>query len=151
MTEATNTTESTMPASAASPAVAAAPAKPRKVVGVRRVKMTISRIDVFSAVKLAFLLSVAIGIMIVIATMVLWFVLDSMHVWAQIDELLVTLNSEALLKLGQFMEFGRVVSFSVVVGVIEIVLATALGAILAVLYNLVAAMVGGMHVTMTDE
>ncbi|QJC21063.1 DUF3566 domain-containing protein [Arcanobacterium buesumense] len=120
-------------------------------VGIRRVKMTISRVDPWSALKLSFLVSVAIGVMIVIATAVLWFVLDSMHVWSQVDGLLKTLNSEALLQLGQFMEFGRVISFSVVVGVIEIVLMTAFGALMALIYNVVAMLVGGLHVTVTDE
>ncbi|QRV02191.1 DUF3566 domain-containing protein [Arcanobacterium phocisimile] len=120
-------------------------------VGIRRVKMTISRVDPWSALKLSFLVSVAIGIMIVIATAVLWFVLDSMHVWSQIDGLLKTLNSEALLELGQFMEFGRVISFSVVVGVVETVLMTAFGALMALIYNVVAMLVGGFHVTVTDE
>ncbi|ADH91775.1 DUF3566 domain-containing protein [Arcanobacterium haemolyticum] len=120
-------------------------------VGIRRVKMTISRVDPWSALKLSFLMSVAIGIMIVIATAVLWFVLDSMYVWSQIDGLLKTLNSEALLQLGQFMEFGRVLSFSVVVAVVEIILMTAFGALMALIYNLVAMLVGGLHVTVTDE
>ncbi|WP_216378517.1 DUF3566 domain-containing protein [Arcanobacterium phocae] len=123
----------------------------KQEVGIRRVKMTISRVDPWSALKLSFLVSVAIGIMLVIATAVLWFVLDSMHVWSQIDGLLKTLNSEALLQLGQFMEFGRVMSFSVVVGVIEIVLMTAFGALMALVYNVVAMLVGGLHVTVTDE
>ncbi|QCX47484.1 DUF3566 domain-containing protein [Arcanobacterium haemolyticum] len=113
--------------------------------------MTISRVDPWSALKLSFLMSVAIGIMIVIATAVLWFVLDSMYVWSQIDGLLKTLNSEALLQLGQFMEFGRVLSFSVVVAVVEIILMTAFGALMALIYNLVAMLVGGLHVTVTDE
>ncbi|WP_216381998.1 DUF3566 domain-containing protein [Arcanobacterium phocae] len=123
----------------------------KQEVGIRRVKMTISRVDPWSALKLSFLVSVAIGIMLVIATAVLWFVLDSMHVWSQIDGLLKTLNSEALLQLGQFMEFGRVMSFSVVAGVIEIVLMTAFGALMALVYNVVAMLVGGLHVTVTDE
>lgn len=70
---------------------------------------------------------------------------------SQVDGLLKTLNSEALLQLGQFMEFGRVISFSVVVGVIEIVLMTAFGALMALIYNVVAMLVGGLHVTVTDE
>lgn len=125
--------------------------QPKKEVGIRRIHMTISRVDPWSALKLSFLLSVAIGIMIVVATVVLWLILDSMHVWAEIDELLNTSPTEELLKLGQFMQFGRVVSFSVVVGVIEIVLMTALGAIMSMIYNVVAMLVGGLHITVTDE
>ncbi|NLI04513.1 MAG: DUF3566 domain-containing protein [Actinomycetaceae bacterium] len=113
--------------------------------------MTVSRVDPWSALKLSFLISVAVGIMIVIAAMILWFVLDKMHVWAQINDLLVTLNSESLLKLGQFMEFGRVLSFAVVVGVVEIVLMTAFGTLMAIIYNVIATLVGGMHIMVTDE
>lgn len=120
-------------------------------VGIRRARMTLSRIEPWSALKTSFLLSVALGIMIVIAAMVLWVVLDVMQVWGQIDELLVTLNSEALLNLGQFLHFGRVLAFSVVVGVIEIVLFTALGTLGALIYNVIATLVGGISITVTDE
>ncbi|MDV6238829.1 DUF3566 domain-containing protein [Trueperella bernardiae] len=120
-------------------------------VGISRVRMTISRIDPLSALKLSFLVSVGVGIMIVIAAILLWFTLDAMHVWARIDELLVTLNSAPLLELGQFMQFGRVVSFAVVVGVIEVVLMTLFGTVMALLYNVVAMLVGGLGITVTDE
>ena len=89
--------------------------------------------------------------MIVVASIILWFVMDAMHVWARIDDLLVTLNSEPLLELGQFMDFGRVVSFAVVVGVIEVVLLTLFGTVLALLYNVIAMLVGGLYITVTDE
>lgn len=140
-------TENTIPTSDTS---AAAEAKPMDV-GIRRVRMTISRVDPLSALKLSFLVSVGAGIMIVVAAILLWFTLDAMHVWARIEELLVTLNSAPLLELGQFMQFGRVVSFAVVVGVIEVVLMTALGTITALLYNVVAMLVGGLYITVTDE
>lgn len=123
----------------------------RKDVGIRRVRMTISKVDPLSALKLSFLISVGIGIMIVVASITLWFVMDAMHVWARIDDLLVTLNSEPLLELGQFMDFGRVVSFAVVVGVIEVVLLTLFGTVLALLYNVIAMLVGGLYITVTDE
>ncbi|MGV4301552.1 DUF3566 domain-containing protein [Trueperella pyogenes] len=140
-------TENTIPTSDTS---AAAEAKPMDV-DIRRVRMTISRVDPLSALKLSFLISVGVGIMIVVAAILLWFTLDAMHVWARIEELLVTLNSAPLLELGQFMQFGRVVSFAVVVGVIEVVLMTALGTITALLYNVVAMLVGGLYITVTDE
>ncbi|MEW6868012.1 DUF3566 domain-containing protein [Trueperella pyogenes] len=136
-------TENTIPTSDTS-------TKPMDV-GIRRVRMTISRVDPLSALKLSFLVSVGVGIMIVVAAILLWFTLDAMHVWARIEELLVTLNSAPLLELGQFMQFGRVVSFAVVVGVIEVVLMTALGTITALLYNVVAMLVGGLYITVTDE
>ncbi|TBW21122.1 DUF3566 domain-containing protein [Arcanobacterium bovis] len=113
--------------------------------------MTISHIDPWSALKISFLVSVAIGIMLIVASIVLWLVFDAMHVWAGIDDLLKTLNSEQLMKLGQFLQFGRLIPFSVVVAVIEVVLLTALGTLMAVIFNVIAVLVGGLHITVTDE
>lgn len=123
--------------------------KPR--VGIRRAHMTISRIDPWSALKVSFLLAVGMGVMIVVSAVVLWNVLDAMNVFASIRDLFETLGSEPLLELMQYLEFGRVVSFSIIVAVIDIVLFTFLGGIMAVLYNLIGMLVGGVHITITDE
>ncbi|MDD7465311.1 MAG: DUF3566 domain-containing protein [Actinomycetaceae bacterium] len=126
-------------------------AKAKRSMGIRRVKMTISRVDPWSALKVSFLVSVALGIMIVVASVVLWLLFDAMHVWSGIDDLLVTLNNEQLLKLGQFLQFGRIIPFSVVVAVVEVVLMTALGTVMALIFNVIAMLVGGVHITVTDE
>ncbi len=89
--------------------------------------------------------------MIVIATVILWNVLDAMHVFASIEELLNTLGSEAFLELLQYLEFGRVVSFATIIAVVDIVLFTLLGVLFALLYNAIALLVGGLHITVTDE
>jgi hypothetical protein len=119
--------------------------------GPRRVRLSISRIDPWSAMKLSFLLSVALGIMIVIAAALVWFVLDSMHVFADIEDLLVSIGSESFLQLMDYVKFDRVMSFATIVGVVDILLLTALGTIGAFLYNIVAALVGGLHLTLTDD
>lgn len=139
----------TAPAKAAPRGVAEAAA--RRSVGIRRVKMTIQKIEPLSILKIGFLLSVAMGIMIVIAMMILWFVLDAMHVFAQINDLFETLNSEQLLQIAAYLGFGRWMSFAVIIAIIDIVLFTALSAVGALVYNLVAALVGGVHITVTDE
>lgn len=123
----------------------------KRAVGIRRVKMTISRVDPWSALKISFLLAVAVGIMIVVSAVVLWLLFDAMHVWSGINDLLVTLNNEQLLKLGQFLRFGRLIPFSVVMAVAEIVIMTALGTVLALIFNVIAMLVGGLHITVTDE
>ncbi|MFH5821386.1 DUF3566 domain-containing protein [Georgenia sp. AZ-5] len=131
---------------------AARPAAARPAsAGPRRVRLALSRIDPWSAMKLSFLLSVALGIMLVVAAAVVWFVLDSMHVFADIEDLLVSIGSENFLRLMDYLQFDRVISFATIVGVVDILLLTALGTIGAFLYNIVAALVGGLHVTLTDD
>ena len=50
-----------------------------------------------------------------------------------------------------FLGFGRVVSLSIVIAVIDVVLLTALATLGAFLYNIVASLVGGLHLTLTDD
>ena len=129
----------------------AADPQPKQSVGIRRVKMTISKVDPLSALKIGFLTSVAVGIMIVVAMMILWFVLDSMKVFSQINNLLQTLNQPDLLRVGEYLEFGRWMSFAVIIAIIDVVLLTALAAVGALVYNLIASLVGGQRITVTDE
>lgn len=128
------------------------PSPPRaQIKGVRRAHMTISRIDPWSALKVGFLLSIGLSLMTVIAAIVVWQVLDTMSVFASIEDLLTTLGSEPLLELMQYLEFGRVTSFAVIVSIINIVLFTFLAGIFALLYNAISMLVGGVHITITDE
>lgn len=139
----------TAPAKAAPRGVAEAAA--RRSVGIRRVKMTIQKVEPLSVLKIGFLLSVAMGIMIVIAMLLLWLVLDTMHVFSNLSDLFETLNSEQLLQLAAYLGFGRWMSFAVIIAIIDVVLMTALFAVGALVYNFIAALVGGLHITVTDE
>lgn len=149
---------------AARPAAAAkpAPAKPTATSstassslssgsGPRRVRLAISRVDPWSVMKLSFLMSVAIGIMIVVATSVIWLTLDSLQVFATVNGLVTEILADSSIDLMQYVEFDRVISVSVLVAVVDVLLITALSTIGAFLYNITAALVGGVHVTMTDE
>jgi hypothetical protein len=118
----------------------------------RRVRLALSRVDPWSVMKLAFLLSVAIGIMIVIAAAVVWFTLDGMQVFAKADSLVrEVLGAESPVDILAYVEFQRIVSAATLVAVIDVFLMTALATIGAFLYNLTAALVGGVHLTLTDE
>ena len=119
--------------------------------GPRKVRLSVSRVDPWSAMKLSFLLSIAIGIGIVIAAAAMWFLLDSMQVFADIEDLLVTLGSDGFLELMQYAEFDRVISMASIIAVVDILLLTALSTLGAFLYNIVAALVGGLHLTLTDD
>lgn len=119
--------------------------------GPRRVRLAISRVDPWSVMKLSFLMSVAIGIMIVVATAVVWITLDQLHVFATINDLVTEILADSNIDLMQYVEFDRVLSIATLVAVVDIFLITALATIGAFLYNITAALVGGVHVTMTDE
>ncbi|WP_454084533.1 DUF3566 domain-containing protein [Georgenia sp. Marseille-Q6866] len=132
---------------------AAGEARPasRPASGPRRVRLSVARVDPWSVMKLSFLLSIAVGIGIVVAAAAMWFVLDSMHVFADVEELLVTLDSENFLRLMDYVQFDRVISMAAIIAVVDVLLLTALSTLGAFLYNIVAALVGGVHLTLTDD
>jgi len=125
---------------------------PRPVAGPRRVRLSVSRVDPWSVMKLGFLLSVALGIMTVVAAAVAWQVLDSMGVFADLQSLVTDLG--AIEQFGPILEYLRlnnIMSIAVVVAVVNVALVTALATLFAFLYNIVAALVGGLHMTLTDD
>lgn len=90
--------------------------------------------------------------MIVVAAVVVWFTLDSLQVFTQIDGLVrQVVGKESPLDILSYVSFQKTVSAATLVGVIDVFLLTALATIGAFLYNIVAALVGGVNVTMTDE
>ena len=120
----------------------------------RRVDLAIARIDAWTVMKVSFLLSVAFGIAIVIATIVLWFMLDAMHVFSTIRDLTGTVmdsKSNAYTALLEYLKLSRAISMATIIAVINIILATALSTIGALLYNVTATFVGGVHLTLADE
>lgn len=100
--------------------------------------------------KLSLLLSVALGIALVVASMVLWSVLNGMGVFESINSVLTDISGQDS-DIYQYVGFGRVVSLTTVVAVVNVGLITALSTIGAFLYNLGAGLVGGLHVTLSDD
>ena len=139
------------PSPAAQAQAAAQPPTAGRPSGARKVRLSIARVDPWSVMKLSFLMSIAIGIGIIVASAAMWFLLDSMHVFADIRDLLVTLGSADFLRLMEYAEFDRVMSMAAIIAVVDILLITALATLGAFLYNIVAALVGGLHMTLTDD
>lgn len=118
----------------------------------RRVRLTLSRVDPWSVMKIAFLLSVAIGIAMVVMIAMLWIVLQGMGVWDNVNDLLRTLETSGkTFDIMDYIGFGRVVSLSVVIAVVDVLLMTALATLGAFLYNICSSLVGGVQMTLSDE
>lgn len=142
----TSTASTTAGRSTGTSSVSAASAGPR------RVRLAVARIDPWSVMKLSFLLSVAAGIMLVVAAAVVWYTLDGLHVFTSVNDVIATLaGSETFFDLLEYVAFKRIISLATMIAVVDIVILTALSTIGAFLYNIVAALVGGIHLTLTDD
>ena len=120
----------------------------------RRVKLSVSRVDPWSAMKLSFLLSVAVGISGVVMVAVLWMILSSMGVFSDMNrtvESVLNTTNGAKFDLMDYIGLGRVVSLSIVIAVIDVILMTAIATLGAFLYNVCSSLVGGLQITLTDD
>lgn len=119
--------------------------------GPRQVKLAIARIDPWTVMKVSFLLSVAMGVMAVVSTAILWLMLDAMHVFAGIQDFMLTIGAERYVTLLEYVKFSKVVAYTTIGSVANVAMLTAFSTLGAFLYNVIASLVGGVRVYLMDE
>ena len=117
----------------------------------RQVELTLAKIDPWTVLKIGFVLAVAAGVITVIAVIILWFVLDGMNVFGALESFLQELGAGAFLDLLEYLRLPRVISYATILGIANVILLTAISTLGAILYNLVASLVGGIRVSLMDE
>lgn len=120
----------------------------------RRARLLVSKVDPWSVLKMAFLLSVALGIVTVVASIVLWSLLDAIGLFDTVNAFVNEIQGKeggAPFDLLSIASLGQVASFSTIVAVVNVVLLTTLSVLSAWLYNISATLVGGIGVTLTDD
>lgn len=125
--------------------------KAKRPVGTRQVRLRLVYLDFWSMVKLSFLIALAGSIVIVVATALVWVILNQTGVFTQIDALLKDVTGQNSYSIMDQFSLGQVLGFSVVVGILNVVVGTVLGAIVSVLYNLSVRITGGLLVGFTNN
>ena len=122
---------------------------------VRRARLRTVRVDPWSVMKTAFLLSIAFGIMIVVAVAVVWNVLEAAGVYSSVNstvsEVLGTNTAAGEFDLYDYIGLRRVLGIATLIAVVDVVLITALATLGAFLYNLSASLLGGVEVTLAED
>jgi hypothetical protein len=140
---------SSAPAPASSPP--SAPARPR---GTRRARLRLVHLDPWSVMKTAFLLSIAFGIVVVVAVAVVWSVLSAAGVWTSINKTVADVvggDTTSTFDIRNYVGTSRVLGFTLIVAVLDVILVTAISTLAAFLYNLAAALLGGVEVTLAED
>ncbi len=115
-----------------------------------RATMQIRRVDPWSALKVSALLSVALFFVWMIAVAFLYLVLGGMGVWSKLNSNvgdLLTSNSGG----GELVSAGSIFGGALLIGLLNIILLTAMATIGAFVYNLSTDIVGGVEVTLADR
>jgi hypothetical protein len=133
---------------AAAPAAAAG-----RPTGPRRARLLVTRVDPWSVMKSAFMLSVSIAIVTLVAVALLWWSLDVTGVFAAIGRTIddVAGSGSTSFDFLSLVGFSRVMGVALVLAAIEIVLVSALSTLFAFLYNLSVGLTGGLEVTLSED
>ena len=144
---------STTGATRATPAAPTAKSATRSR-GTRRARLRLVHLDPWSVMKTAFLLSIAVGIVFVVAVAVVWSVLGAAGVWDSINKTVSDLvggDSASSFDVQNYVGTSRALGFAMIVAVVDVVLITAIATLGAFLYNLAAALLGGIEVTLAED
>lgn len=118
----------------------------------RRMSLSLVRVDPWSIAKVAFLLSVAVGIIQVIAAGLVWVFLNMVGVFDQVTQIVSPTGLDTNgFNLADVFSLPAVLSATTIFSVVEILVATVLSVIVSLLYNVVGALVGGVHLTLGDD
>jgi hypothetical protein len=108
----------------------------------------VKRIDPWSVMKFSFAVSFVLFFVLVVATSVLYLALDQMHVFSSVNKAIAqVVGADSNVKVTA----GAVIGASGAVGLVMVVLITALSTLGAFIYNVCADLVGGIEVTLSEK
>lgn len=120
----------------------------------RKARLRMSRIDPWSVMKTAFLLAIAFGIVTWVAVFIIWSAIGAAGVFDNINstvrEVLGTPTGEPF-RVENYINTGKVMGFTTLLACADVLIITALATLGSFLYNIAAALLGGLEVTLASE
>lgn len=122
-----------------------------RVRGPVRASMQLRRIDPWSALKVSLILSVSLFFVWEIAVAILYLILGSMGVWSKLNTNVGDLLNNAGGGGADLVSSGAIFGGATLIGLVNIVVFTAMATIGALVYNLTTDLIGGVEVTLADR
>jgi hypothetical protein len=129
-------------------------ARPQVSRGPRRARLRLTRIDPWSVMKTSFLLSIAFAIVTVVSVAMVWQVLGAAGVWDSFNSTIqegIGGEDVSTFQIQDYVGTSRVLGFTMLVAAIDVILITASATLTAFLYNMAAALLGGVEVTLAED
>ncbi|MEI6363337.1 MAG: DUF3566 domain-containing protein [Actinomycetes bacterium] len=119
----------------------------------KRARLYVTRVDPWSVTKASFMLALALGVVLVIAVAVVWWVLDYTGVFLTLSRTIdeVVGSASTGFNLMNYLEFSRVIGVAIVIASVEVVLVSFLATLFAIMYNLSVGLTGGVEVVLSDD
>jgi hypothetical protein len=119
----------------------------------RRARLTLKRIDPWTTLKFSFVYGLAGMVVLLVAVVVLYGVVDALGVISSIRSFLDQVNGSTTTSssLSAWLGFQRVMLVALVIGLINVILFTAFATLTAFIYNVCTDIVGGIEVTLAER
>jgi hypothetical protein len=121
----------------------------------RKARLRLSRIDPWSVMKTAFLLSIAFGIVTWVAVFIVWSAIGAAGVFDNINntvrEVLGNQEGTDPFQIETYINTGKVMGFTTLLACADVLIITALATLGSFLYNIAATLLGGLEVTLASE
>jgi hypothetical protein len=115
------------------------------------VRLKLVYVDVWSLVKLSFLVWLCLGVVLLVASVLIWIVLFSTGVFDSLDKTLRDVLNDQTFSIAGNFGIGQVVLFAFIIAVLNTLVGTALGAIGGFIYNLSVRFTGGLLVGFQNQ
>src|SRR5690349_8723971 len=119
--------------------------KSTRKTGGKQVRLRLVYVDFWSAVKLSFLGAVALAIVTMVSFFLIFLVLQATGLLAQADDFIAVLTDDAV-RIAEIAGLPQVMAFAAVVSILNLIVFTVLGAVIAGIYNLAVKVTGGLLV-----
>ncbi len=116
----------------------------------KQVRLRLVYVDFWSAVKLSFLAAVALAIVTVVSFFLVYMLVKTTGLIDQVDGLFQSF-SDGGMSLDSIIGLPQVMAFAAVVAILNLVVVTVLGAVIAGIYNLAVKVTGGLLVGFTSN
>ncbi|MBT2474366.1 DUF3566 domain-containing protein [Microbacterium sp. ISL-103] len=116
----------------------------RKTSG-KQVRLRLVYVDFWSAVKLSFLGAVALAIVTMVSFFLIYLVLQATGILSQADAFIGQITDDSVI-ISEVAGLPQVMAFAAVVSILNLIVFTVLGAVVAGIYNVAVKVTGGLLV-----
>jgi hypothetical protein len=117
----------------------------------KRVQLRLVNIEVWSAARAGFFVTVAIGVATIVGFFAMWLIVGQLGLFASLNTLLAGAFGEGGIDVEQQLSLPRVMSFAFGVSIFNVIVGTALASLYAMIFNVIGKITGGIAVSFTNN
>lgn len=136
---------------AAAKSVQAPKATKASVAREKQVKLRLLHIDVWSAMKVSFFVSLALAILNVVATFVIMTLVHAAGLFNAVNDFIASIVGSTSVDVSQPFSTMTLTGFAMLGGIVLVVLGSIFGAVCAFVFNAISRITGGLRVSFAND